>query len=230
MKKIGLIGGMSWESTQVYYRIMNERVREILGGYHSVRCVMDSVDFAEIERLQHEDRWDLLSELMAHSAQNLVRAEAELIVICTNTMHACTSYITRNADVPLLHIASATGGQIKTDGLDSILLLGTRFTMEGGFYKDTLREEFGIQTLVPEATDRERIHRIIYQELVHGVFRDESRENIREIIRKGAEKGAQGVVLGCTEIPLLLRQGDVDIAVYDTTRIHAEAAVDFALG
>ncbi len=230
MKKIGLIGGMSWESTLEYYRIMNERVRAKLGGYHSVRCVLDSVDFAEIERLQHQDRWEALSELLAHAAQNLVRAEAEVIIICTNTMHACTSYITRNADIPLLHIATATGSKIKADGLDTILLLGTRFTMEGSFYKDTLREEFGIQTVLPEAADRERVHNIIYQELVHGIIRDESREHLQEIIRKEAEKGTQGVVLGCTEIPLLLREGDVDIPVYNTTRIHAEAAVDFALG
>lgn len=229
MKKIGLIGGMSWESTQVYYRIINEKVREKLGGYHSAPCVLESVDFAEIERLQREDKWEALNQLMVHSAQNLVRAEADLIVICTNTMHMCTSYITRNIEIPLHHIATATGRSIKADGVKKVLLLGTRFTMESCFYRDSLREEFGIDVMVPEKEGRETVHRIIYEELVHGRVVDESRRQIQAIISKSADKGVGGVILGCTEIPLLISQDDVNITVYDTTRIHAESAVEFAL-
>jgi len=229
MKKIGLIGGMSWESTQVYYRIINEKVNEILGGFHSAKCVMESVDFAEIERLQHKNDWNLLTEIMVEAAQNLEKARAEFIVLCTNTMHLCSADIQKNTNIPLLHIAKATGIKIQQDKIKKALLLGTRFTMEKDFYRQTLDHDFGIETLVPVEKDRETIHRIIYDELVHGVIRNESKKKYRDIISKAVKSGAQGVILGCTEIPLLIGSNDVNVPVFDTTKIHAEMAVEQAL-
>jgi len=229
MKKIGLIGGMSWESTQVYYRIINEKVNEILGGFHSAKCVMESVDFAEIERLQHKNDWNLLTEIMVEAAQNLEKARAEFIVLCTNTMHLCSADIQKNTSIPLLHIANATGIKIQQDKIKKALLLGTRFTMERDFYRQTLDHDFSIETLVPGEADRETIHRIIYDELVHGVIRNESKKKYRDIISKAVKSGAQGVILGCTEIPLLIGSNDVNVPVFDTTKIHAEIAVERAL-
>lgn len=229
MKKIGLIGGMSWESTQVYYQIINRRVNEKLGGYHSAKCVLESVDFAEIEEFQHKDDWKSLAEVMVEAAVNLEKAGAEFIVLCTNTMHLCSGEIRKNINIPFLHIAEATGNAIQKLSLNKVLLLGTRFTMEMDFYKRILDEDFGIETLTPNKQDRETVHRIIYEELVHGIIKNESKQVYQAIIDKAVEAGAEGVILGCTEIPLLIQSNDVNIPVFDTTLIHAASAVEFAL-
>jgi len=229
MKKIGIIGGMSWESSHVYYRIINEKVREVLGGFHSCFSVMESVDFAEIEKLQHMNDWVKLNSLMVESAKNLERAKAELIVLCTNTMHLCSDEIVKNVNIPFLHIVTATGNKIKANGNDKVLLLGTKFTMESDFYKNILQDDFGISVLIPDEEDRNSVHRIIYKELVQGQVKDESKKIYQQIINKSMAKGAKGVILGCTEIPLLIKKEDSPIAIYDTTRIHAESAVEFAL-
>ncbi len=229
MKKIGLIGGMSWESSLVYYEIINEKVREILGGFHSARSVMESVDFAEIEKLQHANDWDSLNDKMVEAAQNLEKAGADIVILCTNTMHLCSDAITRNISIPFLHIAEATGKKIKEQKIQKVLLLGTKFTMEKDFYKKILHNDFGIEVLIPNTNDRNTVHQIIYEELVHGIIQPESKKKYQEIIEKAVKNGAEGVILGCTEIPLLIQSGDVDIPVFDTTRIHAKAAVEFAL-
>ncbi len=229
MKKIGLIGGMSWESSLVYYRILNEKVRELLGGFHSSHCVMESVDFAGIEKLQHQNNWAALNEIMAGAARNLERAGADLIVLCTNSMHLCSEAITTSVDIPFLHIARATAEAIHKSGIGKVLLLGTRFTMESTFYSSVLQTDFGIGVMIPNEEDRKKIHRVVYEELVQGVIRNESREEYKEIIEKAVNEGAQGVILGCTEIPLLIDQQDVSVPVFDTTRIHAESAVEWAL-
>lgn len=229
MKKIGLIGGMSWESSLVYYKIINEKVRERLGGFHSAQCVMESVDFAKIEQLQHENNWQLLNVQMVEAAKNLEEAKAEIIVLCTNTMHLCSNEIIKNVNIPFLHIVTVTGQKIKTDNLDKVLLLGTKFTMESDLYKDILGNNFGIEIVIPNDKDRGLVHKVIYEELVHGIIKDGSKEKYLEIIKKAIKKGAQGVILGCTEIPLLIKEEDVDIPVWDTTKIHAESAVEFAL-
>ncbi len=229
MKKIGLIGGMSWESTQVYYQIINRRVNEKLGGYHSAKCVLESVDFAKIEEFQHKDDWKSLAEVMVEAAVNLEKAGAEFIVLCTNTMHLCSGEIRKNINIPFLHIAEATGNAIQKLSLNKVLLLGTRFTMEMDFYKRILDEDFGIETLTPNKQDREKVHRIIYEELVHGIIKNESKQVYQAIIDKAVEAGAEGVILGCTEIPLLIQSNDVNIPVFDTALIHAASAVEFAL-
>ena len=229
MKKIGLIGGMSWESSLVYYRIVNEQVRENLGGFHSCHCVMESVEFAEIEKLQHQNNWNALNEIMANAARNLERAGADIIVLCTNSMHLCSKAITESVDIPFLHIAEATASAIRDSRIQKVLLLGTRFTMESTFYSSVLQTDFGIGVMIPNEEDRKKIHRVVYEELVHGVIRDESREVYKEIIAKAVEEGAEGVILGCTEIPLLIDQKDVSVPVFDTTRIHALSAVEWAL-
>lgn len=229
MKKIGLIGGMSWESSLVYYRLLNEKVRELRGGFHSARCVMESVDFAEIENLQHQNDWDALNELMAEAASNLEKAGADIILLCTNTMHLCEPAIRAATSVPFLHIADATGKRIEEQGLKTVGLLGTRFTMEKDFYKIVLYQQYGIRTLIPEQKVREEVHRIIYEELVQGEIHKESRETFQKVIQDLKGRGAEGVILGCTEIPLLIAQEDVDLPVFDTTTIHAETAVARAL-
>ncbi len=229
MKKIGLIGGMSWESSLVYYRIVNEKVREVLGGFHSCHCIMESVDFAEVEWLQHQNNWEALNEMMANAARNLEGAGAELIVLCTNSMHLCSEAITTNIGVPFLHIARATAEAIHESGVGKVLLLGTKFTMESTFYSSVLQTDFGIGVMVPGEEDRKRIHRVIYEELVHGIIQEDSREVYLDIIGKAMDEGAEGVILGCTEIPLLIAQQHVSVPVFDTTRIHAESAVKWAL-
>ena len=230
MKTIGLIGGMSWESTGEYYRLLNEAVHKQLGGFHSAKCVLVSVDFAEIELLQSENRWEEAAQAMAAAARQLESAGAEVIVLCTNTMHKCASEIQNATAIPFLHIADATALEVKAHHLNKIGLLGTRFTMEESFIKDRLADSFGLTVLVPSPDEREQIHRIIYDELVHGVIQDESRRAYVEIIENLIKRGAQGIILGCTEIGLLIRQADTSVPVFDTTLIHAQAAVDFALG
>ena len=229
MKTIGMLGGMSWESSLEYYRIVNESVKARLGGYHSADCLMYSVDFDEIESLQHQDRWDELTEMMVDAAKRIEAGGAELLIICTNTMHMMAPQMQAAIHIPLLHIADAAGEAIKVMGLQTVGLLGTKFTMEGDFYRQRLNERFGLNVLIPDEADRETVHNTIYGELVKGVINPDSRRAFLTIIDKLKAKGAQGVVLGCTEIPLLVKQADVDIPVFDTTRIHAEAAVNWAL-
>jgi len=229
MRKIGLIGGMSWESSLIYYKIINEKVRELSGGFHSAKCVMESVDFAEIEALQHKNDWHSLEKLMIQAAQHVENAGAELLLLCTNTMHLCSNAIQSNTSIPFLHIAEATGTALEQSGIEKALLLGTKFTMERRFYADILQQKFNIETLTPDKQDREVIHRVIYEELVHGKITSTAKESYQRIIEKSTAAGAQGVILGCTEIPLLIKPNDVSIPVFDTTRIHAESAVHFAM-
>ena len=229
MKTLGLIGGMSWESTIPYYRIVNERVRDRLGGLHSAKLVLHSVDFAEIEAMQHRGEWEAACDVLASAARGLRQAGADAIVICTNTMHRVASQVQAAVDLPLLHIADATAARIRAAGLTRVALLGTRFTMEQAFYRERI-EAAGIEVLVPDATQRDRVHRVIYDELCLGRIVDASREDYRAIIADLVGRGAQGAILGCTEIGLLVDQGDASVPLFDTTRIHAEAAADWALG
>lgn len=228
MKKIGLIGGMSWESSLEYYRIMNETVKMKLGGSHSAKCLMHSFDFYEIEQLQHKGDWELLKKIMVQEANNLKKAGAECIVICTNTMHIMASDIEKSTGLKVIHIADSTGDEIKKRNINKVLLLGTKYTMEGFFYKERL-EKRGIEVFVPNEKDRQIIHDVIYNELVVGVIKKESKQNYIEIINKALVKNITGVILGCTEIPLLIKQSDIKIEVFDTTEIHSRAAVEFAL-
>lgn len=230
MKTLGLIGGMSWESTVPYYRLINQTVKEQLGGLHSARLLLYSVDFAQIEKLQHAGDWDTAGEVLADAARSLRAGGAELLVICTNTMHKVADAVEAASGLPLLHIADATGEQIRRAGLQRIGLLGTRFTMEQDFYRQRLSERHGLDVLVPEAGDRDTVHRVIYDELCQGVVRDESRERYRDIIDRLVAAGAQGVILGCTEIGLLVRQDDASVPLFDTTALHARAAALAALG
>ena len=228
MKTIGLIGGMSWESSLEYYRILNEETKKILGQTHSADCLMYSFDFDEVEKLQHRGDWGELTKLMVKRALDLKHGGAECIVICTNTMHLMAGAIKTATSLPLIHIADETGKAIKAKGLNKVLLLGTKFTMEGDFYKEKLKY-YEIETMIPNEADREIIHQIIYNELILGVFSDESREKYKVIIEKMAQEGAEGVILGCTEIPLLIKDADVSISVFDTTDIHAKGAVRYAI-
>jgi aspartate racemase len=229
MKTIGLIGGMSWESSIEYYRIINEEVREHLGGLHSAKCVMHSVDFERVHQLQNNGDWAGLTDVMVGAAQGLKNSGAGFILICTNTMHIMAEDVSERAGVEVLHIADATGQEIKARGLKKVGLLGTKFTMEMDFYKKRL-ERYGIETIIPEEEDREEVHRIIFRELCAGVIDPASRERLKEIIVRLASRGAQGIVLGCTEIPLIISQKDAYVPVFDTTRIHAVAAVKHAMG
>lgn len=228
MKTLGLLGGMSWESTLSYYRILNERVRDRLGGLHSAKLVLHSVDFAGIEALQRADDWRAAGAQLADAARGLRAAGADAIVICTNTMHRVAPAIEVAVDIPLLHIADATAMRIHEAGLSRVALLGTRFTMEQAFYRERI-EAAGIAVCVPDAAQREQVHRVIYDELCLGVVRDASREAYRRIIDDLVARGAQGVILGCTEIGLLVGADDADPPLFDTTRIHAESAIDWAL-
>lgn len=229
MKVIGMIGGMSWESSLEYYRLVNEGVKTALGGLHSARCLMYSVEFAEIEALQHRGAWDELTDIMTDAGQRLRKGGADFILICTNTMHRMAEAVEKEAGIPLLHIADATGERIRSMDLTRVGLLGTKFTMEQDFYKGRLKKKFGIEVLVPDDRGRDVIHSIIYNELCLGTIREDSRMRYVDIINELVGRGAQGIVLGCTEIPLLVKQGDVKVPIFDTTAIHAKAAVDFAL-
>lgn len=229
MKTIGLIGGMSWESSQEYYRIINREVRARLGGTHSAKSLMWSMDFAEIEHLQHQGKWIELTKLMIEAAQNLEKGGADFILICTNTMHKMAADIERATSIPLVHIADPTAEKIKAAGFSKVGLLGTAFTMEQDFYKGRLTEKHGLEVLIPDDADRKTVHDIIYQELVVGDVRDASREKYRAVIERLVAHGAQAIILGCTEIMLLIGQQDSPVPMFDTTRLHAEAAVDWAL-
>jgi aspartate racemase len=229
MKTIGLIGGMSWESSVDYYRIINEETRNILGGSHSSKCLMYSFDFHEIEELQNKNSWEELTEEMVLQADNLKKAGADFIVICTNTMHIMAPDIEKRTGLKVLHIADVTGEEIKRKSIGKVALLGTKFTMEGTFYKKVLKDKHDIDVVIPNDEDREVIHNIIYNELVRGIIKDDSRQKYIKIIDKLVDKGAEGVVLGCTEIPLLIKQKDVSISIFNTTEIHSKAAVRYAI-
>lgn len=230
MKTIGLIGGMSWESSAQYYRIINEAVRERLGGVHSAKSLMVSVDFGEVERLQHQGEWHVLAAMMADAARQLERGGADLIVLCTNTMHSLAVAIEEATPLPLLHIADPTAKAIRKAGMTRVGLLGTAFTMEQDFYRGRLEQRHGLEVLVPEADDRALVHRVIYEELVAGQVRQASRDAYRTVIARLIDRGAEVVILGCTEIMLLVGEGDATVPLFDTTRLHALAAVDFSLG
>ncbi|MBO0827723.1 MAG: aspartate/glutamate racemase family protein [Streptosporangiales bacterium] len=229
MKVIGLLGGMSWESSLAYYRVVNERVQDLLGGFHSARTVLYSFDFAEIEAMQAEDRWDDAAAELARVAKALRAAGAEVVVLCTNTMHEVADSVAAAVDIPLLHLADATAAAIAAAGIVRVGLLGTAFTMSRPFYRDRLAAH-GLEVLVPGPEDRDLVHRVIYDELVLGVVRQESREAYRQVIGRLVDAGAQGVVYGCTEIELLVGPDDSPVPTFPTSRLHAEAAVDYALG
>ncbi|MBY4839809.1 MULTISPECIES: aspartate/glutamate racemase family protein [Pantoea] len=229
MKMIGLIGGMSWESTALYYRIINEQVKQQLGGLHSARSLMYSVDFHEIEKLQAAGEWQKAGEILAEAALSLEKGGADFIVLCTNTMHKVAQQITDAVSIPLLHIADATAQRIRQAGVKKVGLLATAFTMEQEFYKGRLHQS-KIDVLVPDAAGRKVVHDIIYQELCLGVIRDESRAQYRKIIAELVEQGAEAIILGCTEITLLVKAEDASVPLFDTTLIHAEDAVKLALG
>ena len=229
MKTIGLIGGMSWESTVPYYRQVNETIKQHLGGLHSAKVVLYSVDFHEIERLQHAGDWDAAGVMLAHAARSLQAAGADFLVLCTNTMHKVAPAIEAAVAIPLFHIADPTADDIKRAGHTKVGLLGTRFTMEQAFYKDRLRERHGLEVLVPEQADRDIVHRIIYEELCLGSIVDASRDEYRRIIAQLVAQGAQAIILGCTEISLLVAQQDAAVPLFDTTALHARKAAEWAL-
>ena len=229
MKTLGFIGGMSWESSAHYYRLINQGVRDARGPTASAKCLLWSFDFSEIEALQRAGDWDRLEALMIDAAQRLAGAGAEALMICTNTMHRMADAVEAAAGLPLLHIADPTGAAVRAAGLRTVALLGTAFTMEQGFYKDRLAQRHGLEVLVPEAKDRAAVHRIIYDELVAGVVRPESRAAYRGVIARLFDSGAQAVILGCTEIMLLVDQSDSAVPLFDTTALHAAAAVELAL-
>jgi len=229
MKKIGLIGGMSWESSLEYYKIINETVKQKLGGLHSAECIMYSVDFDEIEKLQHQGKWEELTNIMIKSAQTLEKAGANLIIICTNTMHKMAEEIENNIKIPLLHIVDATAEKIKEKGFKKVGLLGTIYTMEEDFYKNRLIEKHGFEVIIPKSDERKIVNDILFNELCLGEIKETSKEKYKKIIKNLSEKGAEGIILGCTEIPMLINQKDVEIPVFDTTKIHAEFAVEHAI-
>lgn len=229
MKTIGLIGGMSWESSKLYYEFLNTKTKDVLGGSHSARCIMVSVDFAEIERLTFKGDWNSIGELMKDAAQQLERAGAEIILLCTNTIHLVSHYIAENVSIPFLHIATTTGESIKKSGLAKVALLGTKFTMEKDFYTKTLVNNFGLEILIPHESDRQVVHDIIYNELVKGQFTNTAKQKVLEIINKLKNQGAQGVILGCTELPILISESDIDIPLFDTGKIHAHTAIEWSV-
>lgn len=229
MKTIGLIGGMSWESTVPYYRQINESIKERLGGLHSARLVLYSVDFHDVERLQHAGDWVAAGELLANAARSLQAAGAEFLVLCTNTMHKVASAIESAVDIPLLHIADPTAEEIRQAGFSKVGLLGTRFTMEQDFYSARLRERHGLQVLIPKLKDREMVHRVIYEELCLGKVVSESRAAYRRVMAELTSHGAEAIILGCTEISLLVDQNDSAVPLFDTTSIHARKAAEWAI-
>jgi aspartate racemase len=229
VKTIGMIGGMSWESTLEYYRIVNQEVKARLGGLHSAKCLLYSVDFEEIEALQRQDEWSEAAEVLSRAAQGLEKGGADFILICTNTMHKVAEEVEQSVSIPLLNIADATAEKIIAAGMQKIALLGTRFTMEEDFYKGRLVNAFGLEVLVPNNAEMDVIHRVIYQELCLGKIDNNSRQKYLDVIDRMVGEGAEGVILGCTEIGLLVKQEDTAIPLFDTTEIHARAAVEFAL-
>lgn len=229
MKTIGLLGGMSWESTALYYKQINEGIKRKLGSLHSAKIVIYSVDFDEIEKLQHTGDWDKTAEILSLAAKNIENASADFLLICTNTMHKVVPIIQKNINIPIIHIADATAKVLQKDNIKKVGLLGTAFTMKEDFYKNRITENFGINVIVPSEEDIKIIHKIIYEELCLGIIKDESRQRYLEIIEKLAILGVEGIILGCTEICMLISPKDTDIKLYDTTTIHAKEAVSLAL-
>ena len=229
MKVVGLIGGMSWESTAQYYRILNEEVKDRLGGFHSAKVLLYSVDFQEIQTLQNEGRWQEATKLMIDAGNRIDRGGADCLLICTNTMHKMAREVQRAISIPLLHIADATAAEIKGRGIERVGLLGTKYTMEEDFYKGRLVTEYGLEVMIPSEPDRDIVHRVIYDELCLGKIEPDSKKEFVRILRNLQGKGSDGVILGCTEISLLIKEEDSPLPLFDTTAIHAEAAVDFAL-
>ena len=229
MKTIGLLGGMSWESSANYYKIINQEVKKILGGLHSAKIILNSVDFQQIEHLQHLGKWDEMASILSDEAKNIENAKADFLMICTNTMHKVAPQIEKNINIPILHIADATAQVLVNDGIKNVALLGTAFTMEQGFYKDRLRDKYGLNVLVPQADDIQIIHNIIYQELCLGVIKEESKKQYLNIMDKLVKDKAEAVILGCTEIGMLISEKDTEIKLYDTTTIHAKKAVEYAI-
>jgi aspartate racemase len=229
MKVIGLIGGMSWESSDLYYQIINRKAKEALGGVHSCCSLMYSVDFGDIAALQHDGKWDELANIMIDAAQRLERGGADCIVLCTNTMHKLSEQIEANINIPFLHIGDATAQAVKKQGLLKVGLLGTKFTMEQDFLKNRFSQKHDIQTIIPNEVDRNIVHQIIYEELVKGIINEPSRQEYLRIIEKLTQEGAEGIILGCTEIELLISPRYTDATLFATTQIHAEAAIAFAL-
>lgn len=229
MKRLGLIGGMSWESTAEYYRIINQAVNHKLGGSHSCDCYVYSFDFAGIEKLQHEGEWDKMALMLTEAAVSLEQAGSEIILLCTNTMHLLSGPIEKRINIPFLHIVDVVGEEIKKRKMHKVGLLGTKFTMEKEFYKERLHHSFGVEVIIPKLEERDFIHEVVYHELVQGQIGKESHEQFVAIINRLAASGAEGVILGCTEIPLIVKQEDCSIPLFDTTYLHAMAAVKMAL-
>lgn len=229
MKTIGLLGGMSWESTAEYYRLINQGINAELGGLHSAKIILNSIDFDEIEKLQHANEWDRLEEILSLEAQALERAGAQGLMICTNTMHKLADKILENINIPIIHIADATAKDLVLNNIKKVALLGTAFTMEEEFYKSRLTQKYGLEVIIPSERGREDIHSIIYDELCLGITKDSSRDRYVQIIKELADDGAEAVILGCTEIGLLISPKDSPIPTYDTTVIHANSAVKWML-
>ena len=229
MKILGLIGGMSWESTAVYYKIINKKANHIFGGFHCCKSILYTVDFEEIVKLQHKEKWDALCEIMSNAAVKLEKAGADLIILCTNTMHICSQSIVDSISVPFLHIAEAAGMALEKSSVVRAGLLGTKFTMEKDFYRKILNEKYNIDVIIPPEEEREEVHNVIYEELVHGHVLPASKNKFRRIISGMKKQGVEGVILGCTEIPMLISGEDAEIPFFDTTRIHAEMAVECLL-
>ena len=229
MKTIGLIGGMSWESSIEYYRIINERARERFGGLHSAKCIMHSYDFDQIASAQRQNDWPGLTDKLVSTAKGLKFSGADFIIICTNTMHKLADEVQDKSGIQVLHIADATGEKIKEKGLKKVALMGTKYTMEADFYRKRLVEIYGLDVIVPPEEERNIIHNIIFDELCQGIINPSSKEKLQHIINSLVSQGAEGIILGCTEIPLIIKQDDIDVPVFDTTRIHAEAAIEMAI-
>lgn len=229
MKTIGLLGGMSWESTALYYKLINEEIKKQLGGLHSAKVVIYSVDFDEIEKLQHLGAWDETAKILGEAAKNIQNASADFLVICTNTMHKVAPLIEKHIDIPILHIADATGKKLQNENIKKVGLLGTAFTMQQDFYKERINKNFDIEVLIPSEEDMTIVHKIIYEELCLGLIKEDSKKEYLRIIDNLAFKGAQGVILGCTEIGMLVKQSDTQVKLYDTTVIHSLEAVAEAL-
>ena len=229
MKTIGLLGGMSWESTLEYYKMINEGIKKKLGGLHSAKIAMVSVDFEPIEKLQHQGHWNEMAKMLSNDAKSIEKAGADFLLICTNTMHKVAADIENSIRIPLFHIADATAEELIKEGIKTVGLLGTAFTMEEDFYKGRLTKKYGLKVITPNKKDREIIHKIIYNELCLGKVKEDSKKEYLRIINELGKNGAEGVILGCTEIGLLVKQSDTDIKLFDTTQIHAKKAVELAL-
>jgi aspartate racemase len=230
MKKIGMLGGMSWESTLTYYKLLNEEVKNRLGGLHSAKIILSSVDFDEIEKFQHSSLWNETAEILSNEAISVEKAGAEFLIICTNTMHKVAPLISQNINIPILHIADATGEALVRDGIKRVALLGTKFTMCEDFYKNRIEEKFGVEVVIPNEKEQDTIHEVIYTELCLGKINKTSRDEYIKIIKRLEEDDScEAVILGCTEIAMLIKQGYVNIPIYDTTKLHVLSAVDFSL-